>query len=533
MVNLKSNAWKFATVVLVVLLASSVAYNLGLFSVKSPNSQAEQTPEVYPDQPSYIVWRNGTNYYVKDAFGALAFGGVNTDASYLINLAISSLPENGGSILLRGTITLTSTVYINHNSVEIYGENIAGDLFFVRDNIYHGVSNKSATTIIADGITAFNVGSEGLVFGVTIKNLAITGNPSDAALSHDLYSNGCGINITTCDTLTISNVEVIGKYYGLYLSASGGTYKVIDIVSLENLRFAYNVYGFYSQSWVANVRINNIWGYVNQKGLLHAEPQYDWVINNVWSNADSWNSVNVLDAPIYIGTGRDVSLSHVAVEGAFGDTLCPVPLITLACSVVGSPEWTRAHISLSNVNLMSTASDAVRIVGSGGQVEIENMHVGTNGTRDFYGAIGAVNGSVISNENGAGIIVNVDKGFALSLQRFPSVNWFINCSMVEGIEGFNPVGNIRSVYAFNNAHGRLGLQGDSSVEPNTTYTVYGVPVYLNCTGGEGVDITVSSPDGTTCLSGLSTISMYLPVGWHVSFGAFSTEHEPTITVIGT
>jgi hypothetical protein len=521
------------TVVLIIaLITLGFIMSTRIDSLQSQVSslQSINSPLQYPSSPSYTIWKDGNNYFVKDAYSALAFGGGNPDASYLINLAISSLPPNGGTILLLGTIVLNSTVYVNRNSVEITGENNAGDAFFVRDGTYHGVSNKSATTVIAEDITAFNVGTTDLVFGISFKNFIISGSTSDGALPLNIYSTGCGINLTRCDTVSITNLEVVGKYYGIYMSASGGTYNVIDLVTLESLRLVYNVYGIFSQSWVANVHANNIMGYINQRGLLHVEPQYDWSISNVWSNADSWKSEALLDTPIYIGTSRDIAINNIVVAGGLGEDICPVPLITLACSTAGSPEWARAHISLSYLTLSSTKLDAIRVVGSGGQVDIENLYAGTNGTQDYYGASGKIQGSIVTNENGAGIIVNVNKGFVNSAQLYPPQNWFVNCSSVRDIENFNPVGNIRPEYAFNNALGWFGLQGNDAVSPSTTYTVHGVPVYLNSTSGLGVSITVYSPDGIIFLSNLPTISQYLPIGWKINFGAFSV--KPTLIVIG-
>ena len=60
---------------------------------------------------------------------------LNGKPSTVLNAAVQALPHSGGTIILTaGVYVLDSPVTIDRSSVEIRGENAAGDLFFASDS---------------------------------------------------------------------------------------------------------------------------------------------------------------------------------------------------------------------------------------------------------------------------------------------------------------------------------------------------------------------------------------------------------------
>jgi hypothetical protein len=70
-----------------------------------------------------------------------------------LQLAIDSLGRSGGTLFVTaGVYYLPTPVIIDRSSVEIRGENMGGDLFFVADSYYNGFYNKTATVFVAVGM---------------------------------------------------------------------------------------------------------------------------------------------------------------------------------------------------------------------------------------------------------------------------------------------------------------------------------------------------------------------------------------------
>lgn len=522
-------ASKFVTIGLLIglLIGAFIAYG------QSPSSTFTISSGVYPGAPSYTIWTEGGEYFAKDANGRLAYSGTN--ASQIIISCISALPSNGGKILLIGTIILTFEIPINHNSVEISGENIANDLYFVRDGTYHGVTNKAKTVIVADGITAFHIGSSTFNFGISIKNLMIVGSSSDADLAVTSYSAGAGINITRGNSITIENVAVIGKEYGIYTATgSFASDKVIDLFTISNLYLAFNVYGIYQTGWVADSRWENIRGYLNQKGLIHAYPQYNVVIDTVSSFGDNWNSESYLETPIYIGSYRDVTLRNIVVKGIYEEsyaTNATSALIFLEISDI--PEWGfGAYVTLENVFLFGSKGNGIEVTGNGAKLIIKNLiaGIGTKGI-SFYGGASAIDYYVAYCYSTISTDIIVDGGF-INCSAANKNAWFYsenhtNQIKVSNIEGWYNGGQLST--PLNNALDCIGLLGNNStIIASKTYIINGIDLIANSTGGTGVSITIKDAQGNTITTGLTELNaFYLPKGYSINFGTFSV--APTVT----
>jgi hypothetical protein len=79
-----------------------------------PSSTFTIAPGVYPGAPSYTVWREGSNYFAKDANGLLAYSGTN--ASQIIQNTIDTLDV--GSILIKNVNSaydIDSSIFLKSN----------------------------------------------------------------------------------------------------------------------------------------------------------------------------------------------------------------------------------------------------------------------------------------------------------------------------------------------------------------------------------------------------------------------------------
>ena len=128
----------------------------------------------------------------------------------------------------------------------------------------------------------FANGTSCLVLGTAFADLGISGlrDGTDAAIGADKWTNGSGIRVQKADTIRMENLDIRRKQFGIKMGQAEGlpfAYDhVIDVWTANNLYLAYNCYGLYSDGWVSNVRIRNIYGYINERSLIHADAKYDW-----------------------------------------------------------------------------------------------------------------------------------------------------------------------------------------------------------------------------------------------------------------
>jgi hypothetical protein len=239
----------------------------GTHSIRSAPCQAPVSTQAW----SYLLDNSaGINQTraINGTTGMVEFIG---DTTTVLQSAVDGLPRSGGTVFLKsGVYELTSTVVINKNSVEVRGENSAGDLFFASDSFYNGFSNKTATLVIADGFDAFRVGdgthcrnanpkggffmngTRCLVLGTSFKNFAISGVTSDESMPNNVYSAGSGIRVQKADTIRFDNMDIRRKQYGLCFGQVLSPFEydhVIDVVTLNNIYLAYNQYGLWQANW--------------------------------------------------------------------------------------------------------------------------------------------------------------------------------------------------------------------------------------------------------------------------------------------
>ena len=99
--------------------------------------------------------------------------------------------------------------------------------------------------------------------------------------------------------------------------------------------------------------------------------------------------------------------------------------------------------------------------------------------------------------------------------------------------GYNPTGqNLWHPFdSISNSVSAIVYSGGSkSPSANTDYTVVHSDIFITCSGGTGVTITIEDSDGNTMASDLSRLSNeYLPVGSRINFGSFET--APTTMIV--
>jgi hypothetical protein len=515
---------------LTALIISIVVFNVYAQTVLTTMTL---TRGIYPNASTYTVFSESGVYYAKNSYGAMlsSYPSGSTNASLLIMAVLSTLGTNGGKIVLVGTIILTVEIPVNHNSVEITGENTGDDLYFVRDGVYHGVTTKAKTVVIAQGITAFHIGSSTFNQGISIKNLLIAGNSSDTALAYNVHTAGAGINITRGNTITIENVQVVGKEYGVYCyTGSFAWNKVIDVLTVNRLFLSFNDYGFYSEgAWIADASFYVIRGYANMRGLIHGDFQYDVSFNDVSSYNDNIEAVTVYDAPIMIETYRDIAFKHVVIAG---DPHAPnTPLMFLSGGYIS--EWgIGAYIQISDIVLFGTNGTAIEVGGNGANIVINNIRAGSEGLTSFYGGYPDIKYYIVATYPMTDSNITVNGGY-VSCDAVNKNTWFLgqnhtNQITVRNVDNWYMKGQLS--YPFCTEFHSIGLVGNTtSFSASQDYVINGVDLLLTSSGGTGVSIEIKDAFGTTVASGLSTLSgYYLPCGYNIDFGGFSV--APTVNV---
>ena len=474
---------------------------------------------------TYIIYKVGTEYRaVNGMTGKVDYYG--TDATTVIQSAIDALPTSGGKILMKeGKYVLGTKIVINKNSVELAGTNKGGDLFFTNDGTYHGQSNKMATLIIADGIDGIHVGETTFVQGIAINNLFISGTDSDEALGDDVYSIGAGIKLENVNTVSIENVQVRHKEYGLYTKPTEpfAWNHVIDVLTINNLYLCYNLYGWISEGFVSNVRVHNLFGYINQRGVLHVTPQYNWLIDGVWSNADCRNPLTDYDCSIFVSTARDVTLRNIVVAGAYGTTLSSKPLIRIDVNVSGTPESYRGRVLLEDIVLFETQQDAIRIAGTG-HIFIHNIHAGSTGTEGFYGGSGTITEKIVNNLDPSTAYVEVIGGYVKSALA-NKADWFAGVKVIKSLINWSITDKVEPV-TFND---HIKLESVKKLcSKNFAGTAIKDLIYLDSNdrtqlmmhGGDISDIS-NSPDAT--LSGTPKVITLYIAGTPYYFKVYQTK----------
>jgi len=82
---------------------------------------------VYPGAASYTIWRDGSYYYAKNAYGAIDYSG--TDAALVIQSAINAINGRGHIFIKAGIYDLYSPINYTSDNFELYIEGEIGGIY--------------------------------------------------------------------------------------------------------------------------------------------------------------------------------------------------------------------------------------------------------------------------------------------------------------------------------------------------------------------------------------------------------------------
>jgi len=272
-INLKTVA---VIVCLSILLTSGFFYAIA----QTPSSTFVITGGVYPNAVAYTIWREGSNYFAKDANGQLQYSGTN--ASNIITNCLGI----GDSIFFRsGTYLLDSTILVTQAYITIKGESCgsSGTVLKLADNADCNMFNLSGATFFR------------------LENMELQGNSANNALGTGVWSGYSGALVPTAD-ITLNHVFIHAfQDYGVYLHDCWGTV-IIDCYIEGNQKSGARLIA---------------WNYLVQSSTFNWNEEYGLELSGdgggltIENNAICENKQH----GILVGSGHDMIISGNLIRG--------------------------------------------------------------------------------------------------------------------------------------------------------------------------------------------------------------------------
>jgi len=241
------------TYAIALIIAFFVGLVLGGAIVYSQSSNENITivSGSFTETASYVIFKVGDTIYAKNGTtGEIEYSG--TDASQVINNAISSASSSGGGVIFlkAGIYTISSPIIMKEN-VRLCGE----------------TDSKIAQPAVQIKASATFSGNAMVITEYTYVSddnspVALTQSPELFDLSLNGENNvEVGVNFTNVDTARFERVRISGvstciaiEYYGeLPIPASGSTYNGFFIEKCILLATNTSIYAEYAtQSWIVN-----------------------------------------------------------------------------------------------------------------------------------------------------------------------------------------------------------------------------------------------------------------------------------------
>lgn len=375
----------FVELVIVALCMSSFGY---VFSV--PSSTFTLSSGVYPGAPSYTVWKEGATYYAKNANGALVYE--STNASYVINNAITAASENSSILFESADYSIDSTLLFNRDYMTYRGESRDGVRFITTSDDYNAINITQGANTDMEHIEV----SDFSVIGTGATNT-----------NYGIYIYGLWHSI-------IENIEVSNFDYGFYLYGdaihTGGISRFESLFSHHNNIDGIRTFFQYDSVWdMITVYNNNAWGLYIAPSTQGSTFKRVTARDNAFSNiiCDGGKVINIIDADlsssgqygIFIGDGStEITLDQVYEENAQLDGL----YITSGSHLTAKSNTTM--ITISNSRFVKNNATGIKIDAKNGykttQIKISNVDLlnnGRNTAQDFAGLYIANDTNVGSN----------------------------------------------------------------------------------------------------------------------------------------
>ena len=187
--KIEQNIKKTLKVSLIFLAIGLMLGALIVFAA-TPSSTFYISSGIYPGAPSYTVWKEGGDYFAKDARGLIAYSGTN--ASEIMEDSIAAQSE--GSILIANDIAISTTISVS-KSVTLF-------------------SNGKSVLTVSGAIYAFTTTSG--CSELVIQNIEVQA------------ASGYGINTADNCLIKLDNVLINCTFYAVRLYGSAGG-KTIDL----------------------------------------------------------------------------------------------------------------------------------------------------------------------------------------------------------------------------------------------------------------------------------------------------------------
>ena len=201
-------------VISTILLTSSVFYVLAA----TPTSTFWISSGVYPGAPSYTIWKEGSNYFAKDANGEIEFSGTN--ATEVIEDAIDNAPD-WGYVKALGTITIENTIEIENRrgfTFEFETINVDADVDGISvHSPYDYTSNRVIGGYIytASGYTQAVISVRATHTVVSVDHIYVVGTGRGVEIIADDVDSAAYFN-------KIYINRIVGAGVGVYLGSGSG-----------------------------------------------------------------------------------------------------------------------------------------------------------------------------------------------------------------------------------------------------------------------------------------------------------------------
>jgi len=305
---------------------------------------------VYPSGSSHTIWREGSTYFAKDAFGHVAYSGSN--ASQLIYNAIEATSPGGTVFIKAANYSCDSTILVDNRYVTVEGENpgtVTGTVLKLADSVNCNLFNLSGATFF------------------TLRDIQLHGNSANNNNGTGIFSGSGSISATADMLIDHCFIRSFGDY-GLYLvdcwgaiirnsyiegnKATYGSYIGAWNCLIESTTFNYNDhYGL----WIAGVGTATIRGCSFTENGKHG----------LWLNSGTGH---VVTGNIFLGNGIDAANTYSGIYvngGAQNSTISGNSFDGYGAHVAYQSSYTKYGIYCQAEETVITGNSFVNLVVRG------------------------------------------------------------------------------------------------------------------------------------------------------------------------